>query len=141
MRQGRWMELLNDYDFDLHYHPGKANNVVDTLSRKSVSSLSSLIESSPQLENDVEQLELQLITERLAALSMRPLLFEKIKDGQYADEYLLGKMFDVQNGYEVEFKLDESDVRRCNGRVCIPSNEEIRKQLLQEAHGIPYSVH
>nr|GEY60926.1 putative reverse transcriptase domain-containing protein [Tanacetum cinerariifolium] len=30
----RWLELLSDYDCDIHYHPGKANVVVDTLSRK-----------------------------------------------------------------------------------------------------------
>ena len=35
MRQGRWMEYLEDYDFTLHYHPGKANVVADALSRKS----------------------------------------------------------------------------------------------------------
>ena len=35
MRQRRWMEFLEDYDFTLHYHPGKANVVVDALSRKS----------------------------------------------------------------------------------------------------------
>ena len=35
MRQCRWMEYLEDYDFTLHYHPGKANVVVDALSRKS----------------------------------------------------------------------------------------------------------
>ena len=29
------MEYLEDYDFTLHYHPCKANVVVDTLSRKS----------------------------------------------------------------------------------------------------------
>jgi len=23
MRQGRWMEFLKDYDFELLYHPGK----------------------------------------------------------------------------------------------------------------------
>ena len=34
MRQHRWMELLEDYDFTLHYHPGKANVVADGLSRK-----------------------------------------------------------------------------------------------------------
>nr|GFA70846.1 putative reverse transcriptase domain-containing protein [Tanacetum cinerariifolium] len=34
MRQGRWLELLSDYDCDIHYHPGKANVVVDALSRK-----------------------------------------------------------------------------------------------------------
>ena len=35
MRQCIWMEYLEDYDFTLHYHPGKANVVVDMLSRKS----------------------------------------------------------------------------------------------------------
>ena len=34
MRQRRWMEYLEDYDFTLHYHPGKANVVVDALSQK-----------------------------------------------------------------------------------------------------------
>ncbi|CAL9018862.1 unnamed protein product [Prunus brigantina] len=34
MRQGRWMELIKDYDFTLEYHPGKANVVADALSRK-----------------------------------------------------------------------------------------------------------
>ena len=33
MRQRRWMEFLKDYDFTLHYHPGKANVVADALSR------------------------------------------------------------------------------------------------------------
>ncbi|XP_020999445.1 uncharacterized mitochondrial protein AtMg00860-like [Arachis duranensis] len=35
MRQRRWMELLKDYDFELNYHPGKANVVADALSRMS----------------------------------------------------------------------------------------------------------
>ncbi|GKF93502.1 hypothetical protein Tco_0280221 [Tanacetum coccineum] len=32
MRQRRWLELLSDYDCEIHYHPGKANVVADALS-------------------------------------------------------------------------------------------------------------
>ena len=39
MRQRRWMEFLEDYDFTLHYHPGKENAVADALSRKSQGAL------------------------------------------------------------------------------------------------------
>ena len=35
MRQRRWIEYLEDYDFTLHYHPGKENVVADALSHKS----------------------------------------------------------------------------------------------------------
>jgi hypothetical protein len=34
MRQRRWVELIKDYDCLIEYHPGKANVVVDALSRK-----------------------------------------------------------------------------------------------------------
>ena len=35
MRQRRWLELIKDYDLEVHYHPGKANVVADALSHKS----------------------------------------------------------------------------------------------------------
>ena len=42
MRQHRWMEFLEDYDFTLHYHPGKENVVADALSLKSQGALASI---------------------------------------------------------------------------------------------------
>ncbi|GKE52931.1 putative reverse transcriptase domain-containing protein [Tanacetum coccineum] len=34
MRQRMWIELVSDYECEIHYHPGKANVVADALSRK-----------------------------------------------------------------------------------------------------------
>jgi hypothetical protein len=34
MRQRRWLELIKDYELEVHYHLGKANIVADALSRK-----------------------------------------------------------------------------------------------------------
>ena len=42
MRQRRWMEFIEDYDFTFHYHPGKKNVVADALSRKSQGALASI---------------------------------------------------------------------------------------------------
>ena len=42
LRQRRWVEYLEDYDFTLQYHPGKANVVADALSRKPRGVLASL---------------------------------------------------------------------------------------------------
>ena len=50
MRQGRWMEFLKDYDFQLMYHPGKANVVADALSRKSVQVSAMMIEEQKLIE-------------------------------------------------------------------------------------------
>ena len=35
MRQCKWIEYLEDYDFTLHYHLGKENVVADALNKKS----------------------------------------------------------------------------------------------------------
>ena len=40
LRQRRWLEVFKDYDCIVDYHQGKANVVVDTLSRKMISVLS-----------------------------------------------------------------------------------------------------
>ena len=53
MRQHRWMEFLEDYDFTLHYHPSKENVVVDALSRKSQGVLASIASREWQMFDTV----------------------------------------------------------------------------------------
>ena len=59
MRQRRWMEYLEDYDFTLHYHHGKANLVADALSQKSRGVLASVASREWQMLKIVGQFKLQ----------------------------------------------------------------------------------
>ena len=58
MKQRRWMKYLEDYDFTLHYHPGRANVVTDALSRKSQGVLASVASQEWQMLKAVGQFRL-----------------------------------------------------------------------------------
>ncbi|XP_069144544.1 uncharacterized protein [Solanum lycopersicum] len=53
LRQRRWLELLEDYDLSILYHPGKINVDSDTLSRFSVGITSHVEERNRELAKDV----------------------------------------------------------------------------------------
>ena len=58
MRQRMWMGYFEDYDFTLNYHPGKANVVVDALSRKSWGVLASVSSREWKILKAIRQFEL-----------------------------------------------------------------------------------
>jgi hypothetical protein len=51
MRQRRWLKLIKDYNLEVHYLPGKANVVADSLSQKSYQ-----VEEAPLSLNHAEVL-------------------------------------------------------------------------------------
>ena len=59
MRQRRWMEFLEDYDFTLHYHPDKENVVADALNQKSQGVLASIASQECRMLEKVGQFKLQ----------------------------------------------------------------------------------
>jgi hypothetical protein len=61
-RQRRWLELIKDYNLQVHYHPGKANIVADTLRCKShCHSLQPLLEDGFNLLHPVVLLNIQIL--------------------------------------------------------------------------------
>jgi hypothetical protein len=60
MCQRRWLELIKDYNLQVHYHPGKTNVVADALSRKS--HCHSLVESDFHLSRLLHAVVLHHIT-------------------------------------------------------------------------------
>ena len=81
MRQRRWRELVKDYDYEILYHPGKANVVADALSGK-VSHSAALITRQAPLHRDIERAEIVVsvgaVTSQLAQLTVQPTLRQKI---------------------------------------------------------------
>ncbi len=60
MRQRRWLELIKDFNLEVHYHPGKANVVADALSRKVHCNYVSVRPTVRVLCYEFEQLSLKL---------------------------------------------------------------------------------
>jgi hypothetical protein len=61
MRQRRWLELIKDYELEIHYHLGKANVVADALSRKASCHCLTMKTSDITLCQEMEKLNLGMI--------------------------------------------------------------------------------
>jgi hypothetical protein len=61
MRQRRWLGLINDYDLEVHYDPGKANVVADALSRKSRCHCLSIEAFNDTLCWEIRKLNLEIV--------------------------------------------------------------------------------
>ena len=60
MRQKRWLELVKDYDIKILYHPGRANVVVDALSRKTAHT-SVMINKQEKLPDEMKNAEIEVV--------------------------------------------------------------------------------
>ena len=88
MRQRGWIECLEDYEFTLHYHPGKANVVVDVLSRKSQGVLASITSREWQMIETVGQFGLRYSNQAqgtLGSLVATPPLLSRVMESQGQD--------------------------------------------------------
>ena len=74
MRHQRWLELIKDYDLEILYHPGKANVVADTLSRKKQVSSVPVIASQKEILEDLRWLDVEVVVgdveKRLASIRL-----------------------------------------------------------------------
>ncbi|XP_073024371.1 uncharacterized protein [Primulina eburnea] len=117
MRQRRWIELLKDYDLTISYHPGKANRVADALSRKGPGKVT------------------------LASLSAQPCLQETVKLNQDRDPILIKLKDQVREGKSQDHQIDDKGILWMKGRLCVPDSDNLRQEIMAEAHKSKFSVH
>ena len=135
------MELLNDYDFTINYHSGKANKVVDVLNRKSVDNLVMLWGLSKELIKEIVDFRLVIVSDKLSSLQIRPLILEEIKEAQRKDEVLVEAREEAEKKISTDIKVIPDRTLLFKERTCILNIPKIKEQLLKKAHQTPYSVH
>ncbi|GJX95391.1 putative reverse transcriptase domain-containing protein [Tanacetum coccineum] len=120
MRQRRWLELLSDYDCEIHYHPGKANVVADALSQKEW---------------------IKPLRVRALVLTIGLNLPMQILNAQV--EARKEENFRIEDLCGMIKKLEQrADGTLClNGRSWIPCRGNLRELIMHESHKSKYSIH
>lgn len=162
MRQQRWMEFLEQFDFDLSYHPGKANLVADALSRQGdatpemTAGRKALILAMIREYRDLEslaQFDISFTVEAksgrevamLGALTVRPMLIEEIVSAQAWDRFACrtvdALIVDDMDGCTSEWTVGSDGGLRFHGRLFVPDAHDLRKRVMDEAHHSKLTIH
>ena len=133
MRQGRWMELLKDYDFTMEYHPRKANVVTNALSRKAGSSIARLrvdyMGELIALRGLNVDLQMGQGGALIATLQIRPVLRQRIQEVQGSDPKLAKIMEQIKQGANTPFSMQD-DVLMIGNKMCVPDSNGLRREIL-----------
>jgi ribonuclease HI len=142
MRQRRWLELIKDYELEIHYHPGKANVVADALSRKSQVNMLAAHSMPLELAKEFDRLSLGFLNStQEVTVELEPTLEQDIRKGQREDEKINEIQQLIIDGKGPDFREDAEGVIWFKDRLCIPDIKSIRELILKEAHETTYSIH
>ncbi|KAL0301578.1 UNVERIFIED_CONTAM: hypothetical protein Sradi_6434600 [Sesamum radiatum] len=144
LRQRRWIELLKDYGCTIGYHPGKANIVADTLSRKTMDHLANMICYNVEYLTPLRAMDVHFSVGGdmlLATMQVKPSLKDKIRDAQDKDPYLKKMKTKVQEGKNNQFIIQDDGMLLNEKRVCVLNVEKLRTEIMHEAHYASYAMH
>jgi hypothetical protein len=142
MRQRRCLELIIDYELEIHYHPGKANIVAYALSRKSQVNLMVAHPMPYELAKEFDRLSLGFLNNsRGVTIELEPTLEQEIKEAQKNDEKISEIRRLILDGRGKDFREDAEGAIWFKDLLCVPNVQSIRELILKEAHETAYSIH
>jgi hypothetical protein len=108
MRQWRWLELVKDYDLEVHYHLRNANVVADALSRKVHCNHLELEPVSYSLCEEMRRLNLEVVERgNLYALAAESHLYDRIVTAQCNDEDKKNHQAEASRGRSLVYMFPE----------------------------------
>jgi hypothetical protein len=142
MRQRRWLELIKDYDLEIHYHPGKANLVADALSCKVSFRCLTVRTPDTTLCQEMEKLNLGMLQHgTLTQLKLESVLLQRIVDAQRTDKGMKHIHEKMEADKAKCFGKDDQGLIWFKDSIVLPKDAEVRQQILDEAHLSRYSIH
>jgi hypothetical protein len=138
MRQRRWLELIKDYEMEVHYHPGKTNVVVDTLSRKAHCNYLTAICLAGEVSSTRVLPNLSLFN-----ITLTPTLRAEIIAAQKDDKRMghIKRRMREGDPKVTCFREDAEGTLWFKERLVVPKREALKKKILDEAHTSRYSIH
>jgi hypothetical protein len=140
LRQRRWLELIKDYDLGINYHPGKANVVADTLSRRSHANHLVVKSILSELCDKFAKLKIVANTE-VMEMEVGSSVLQEIRRGQVEDEKIQEIKPNIEEEKSSRFSEDEKGVLWYKGRICVSNVKELKDKILCEANESGYSIH
>jgi hypothetical protein len=142
MRHRRWLELIKDYELEIHYHPDKDNVVADALSQKSQVNMMAAHPMPYELAKEFDRLSLGFLNNTQGVtVEQEPSLEQDIKKGQKDDEKINEIRQLILDEKGKDFREDVEGVVWFKDRLCVPDIKSIRELILKKAHETAYSIH
>jgi hypothetical protein len=138
MRQRRWLELIKGCELEVHYHPGKANVIVDVLSQNAHCNYLLAVRLTGEESSTPVLPDLSLFN-----ITLMPTLRTEIIAAQQTNEIMdhIKRRMREDDPRVACFHEDAKGTLWFKGRLVVPKREALKKKILDEAHTSRYSIH
>jgi hypothetical protein len=124
------LELIKDYDLDIHYHPDKANMVADALSRKDHAHAAMAAQLPDRLAEKFDWINLGIVAHAEGVtMEVEPSLEQEIRKGQVGEAKIQEIKDLMVEGRGPDFMKDEQGTIWFKNIICVPKIDSLRETI------------